>query len=84
MIGANDIVNPLADDPGSSISGMPILRPWLAKTVFVVKRGQGTGFSGEANPLFTQDRTFLLYGDAKEVAKRLIQEVKALDGPGMS
>ncbi len=52
VIGANDIVNPDAEeDKSSPLYGMPIFRPWTAKTVFVIKRGKGTGFSGVENPL---------------------------------
>jgi NAD(P) transhydrogenase subunit beta len=80
VIGANDIVNPDAeDDKSSPLYGMPIFRPWTAKTVFVIKRGKGTGFSGVENPLFTRDNTLMLYGDAKGVLGSLIKEIKALD-----
>jgi len=80
IIGANDIVNPDAeDDKSSPLYGMPIFRPWTAKVSFVVKRGKGTGFSGVENPLFTKDNTFMLYGDAKGVLGNLVKEIKALD-----
>ncbi len=80
IIGANDIVNPDAEeDKASPLYGMPIFRPWTAKTVFVIKRGKGTGFSGVENPLFFRDNTLMLYGDAKGVLGNLIKEVKALD-----
>jgi NAD(P) transhydrogenase subunit beta len=80
IIGANDIVNPDAEeDKGSPLYGMPIFRPWTAKTVFVVKRGKGTGFSGVENPLFTKDNTLMIYGDAKGVLGNLVKEIKALD-----
>ncbi len=66
VIGANDIVNPAAqDDPGSPIAGMPVLEVWKARQVFVCKRGQGTGYSGIENPLFFKDNTRMFYGDAK-------------------
>jgi NAD(P) transhydrogenase subunit beta len=58
---------------------MPIFRPWTAKSVFVIKRGKGTGFSGVENPLFTRDNTLMLYGDAKGVLGSLVKEIKALD-----
>ena len=80
IIGANDIVNPDAEeDKLSPLYGMPIFRPWTAKTVFVIKRGKGTGFSGVENPLFTRDNTLMLYGDAKGVLGSLVKEIKALD-----
>jgi NAD(P) transhydrogenase subunit beta len=80
IIGANDIVNPDAEeDKSSPLYGMPIFRPWTAKTVFVIKRGKGTGFSGVENPLFTRDNTLMLYGDAKGVLGNLVKEIKALD-----
>ena len=80
IIGANDIVNPDAEeDKSSPLFGMPIFRPWTAKSVFVIKRGKGTGFSGVENPLFTRDNTLMLYGDAKGVLGSLVKEIKALD-----
>ena len=80
VIGANDIVNPDAeDDKSSPLYGMPIFRPWTAKTVYVIKRGKGTGFSGVENPLFFRDNTLMLYGDAKSVLGSLVKEIKALD-----
>lgn len=80
IIGANDIVNPDAeDDKSSPLYGMPIFRPWTAKTVYVIKRGKGTGFSGVENPLFFRDNTRMLYGDAKSVLGSLVKEIKALD-----
>ncbi len=80
IIGANDIVNPDAeDDKSSPLYGMPIFRPWTAKVSFVIKRGKGTGFSGVENPLFTKDNTRMIYGDAKGALGSLIKEIKALD-----
>ncbi|MBU1190561.1 MAG: NAD(P)(+) transhydrogenase (Re/Si-specific) subunit beta [Gammaproteobacteria bacterium] len=79
IIGANDVVNPVArTDPNSPIYGMPILDSDKAKNVIVVKRGRGTGFSGIENALFYLDNTRMLYGDGQEVAGKLIQEVKQL------
>ena len=73
VIGANDIVNPAAqDDPGSPIAGMPVLEVWKARTVFVSKRGRGTGYSGIENPLFFKDNTRMFYGDAKASMDSLI------------
>jgi len=79
IIGANDVVNPVArTDPSSPIYGMPILDADKAKNVIVVKRGRGTGFSGIENALFYLDNARMLYGDGQEVANKLIQEVKQL------
>jgi NAD(P) transhydrogenase subunit beta len=77
VIGANDVVNPDArDNPASPIAGMPILEVDRAKSVVVLKRGQGRGFSGLENPLFFKDVTGMLYGDAKESLTRLVQAVQ--------
>ncbi|MGD1868076.1 MAG: NAD(P)(+) transhydrogenase (Re/Si-specific) subunit beta [Neomegalonema sp.] len=76
IIGANDIVNPAAqDDPGSPIAGMPVLEVWKAKNVIVSKRGRGTGYSGIENPLFFKDNTRMLYGDAKDSLDKLLQQM---------
>jgi NAD(P) transhydrogenase subunit beta len=77
VIGANDVVNPDArDNPGSPIAGMPILEVDRSKSVVVLKRGQGKGFSGLENPLFFKDVTGMLYGDAKDTLTRMIQAVQ--------
>jgi H+-translocating NAD(P) transhydrogenase subunit beta len=79
IIGANDVVNPVArTDKSSPIYGMPILNADKAKNVIVIKRGQGAGFSGIENALFYLDNTRMLYGDAQKVAAELIQAVKAV------
>jgi NAD(P) transhydrogenase subunit beta len=79
IIGANDVVNPVArTDPSSPIFGMPILNADQAKNVIVVKRGQGAGFSGIENALFFLDQTRMLYGDGLAVAASLIHEIKSL------
>lgn len=79
VIGANDVVNPVArTDKSSPIYGMPILNADKAKNVIVVKRGQGTGFSGIENALFFLDHTRMLYGDGQAVAAELVQRVKEL------
>jgi NAD(P) transhydrogenase subunit beta len=76
IIGANDIVNPAAqDDPGSPIAGMPVLEVWKARHVFVCKRGQGTGYSGIENPLFFKDNTRMFYGDAKASMDALLKQL---------
>ena len=73
VIGSNDIVNPAAqDDPNSPIAGMPVLECWKAKNVFVLKRGQGTGYSGIENPLFFKENTRMLYGNAKDSLDKLL------------
>jgi NAD(P) transhydrogenase subunit beta len=79
IIGANDVVNPVArTDKSSPIYGMPILNADKAKNVIVIKRGKGAGFSGIENALFYLDNTRMLYGDAQKVAAELIQAVKAV------
>ncbi len=76
IIGANDIVNPAAqDDPDSPIAGMPVLEVWKARHVFVCKRGKGTGYSGIENPLFFKDNTRMFYGDAKASMDALLKEL---------
>jgi NAD(P) transhydrogenase subunit beta len=77
IIGANDVVNPMAKtNPESPIYGMPILNADQAKNVLVIKRGKGTGFSGIENALFTLDNTRMLYGDAQSMAAELIAQLK--------
>jgi NAD(P) transhydrogenase subunit beta len=79
IIGANDVVNPVArTDKSSPIYGMPILNADKAKNVIVIKRGKGAGFSGIENALFYLDNTRMLYGDAQKAAAELIQSVKAV------
>ena len=76
IIGANDIVNPAAqDDPGSPIAGMPVLEVWKSGHVFVCKRGRGTGYSGIENPLFFKENTRMFYGDAKASMDDLLREL---------
>jgi NAD(P) transhydrogenase subunit beta len=80
VIGANDVVNPLAKtDPSSPIYGMPILDVADAKQVIVVKRGKGTGFAGIENALFYADNARMLYGDGQAAAGQLVSQIKALD-----
>ncbi|GLQ88835.1 NAD(P)(+) transhydrogenase (Re/Si-specific) subunit beta [Dyella flagellata] len=81
VIGANDVVNPVAKtDPSSPIYGMPILDVADAKQVIVVKRGKGTGFAGIENALFYADNARMLYGDGQAAAGQLVAELKTLDG----
>ncbi|WP_243047578.1 NAD(P)(+) transhydrogenase (Re/Si-specific) subunit beta [Dyella sp. RRB7] len=80
VIGANDVVNPLAKtDPSSPIYGMPILDVAAAKQVIVVKRGKGTGFAGIENALFYADNARMLYGDGQAAAGQLVAELKSLE-----
>ena len=75
VIGANDVVNPSAlTDESSPLYGMPIINAFEARTVFVLKRGKGTGFSGVENPLFTNDNTVMIYGDAKQTVAQMVSE----------
>jgi H+-translocating NAD(P) transhydrogenase subunit beta len=79
VIGANDVVNPVArTDKNSPIYGMPILNADMAKNVVVIKRGQGSGFSGIENALFYKDNTRMFYGGGQETVNQLIQQVKQL------
>ncbi|WP_201314406.1 NAD(P)(+) transhydrogenase (Re/Si-specific) subunit beta [Dyella sp. EPa41] len=80
VIGANDVVNPLAKtDPSSPIYGMPILDVADARQVIVVKRGKGTGFAGIENALFYADNARMLYGDGQAAASQLVSELKSLE-----
>ena len=79
ILGANDIINPSArSDKSSPIYGMPILNADKANSVIIVKRGKGTGFSGIDNPIFYQDNTGLVYGDAQSVLSEVVSNLKEI------
>ena len=76
ILGANDIVNPAAqEDPNSPIAGMPVLEVWKAAQVIISKRGQGRGYSGIENPLFFKDNSRMLYGDAKASLDQILAQI---------
>ena len=76
ILGANDIVNPAAqEDPNSPIAGMPVLEVWKASQVIISKRGQGRGYSGFENPLFFKDYSRMLYGDAKASLDQILAQI---------
>ncbi|PKO49715.1 MAG: NAD(P) transhydrogenase subunit beta, partial [Betaproteobacteria bacterium HGW-Betaproteobacteria-21] len=80
VIGANDVVNPVArTDKTSPIYGMPILNVDYAHNVIVVKRGKGAGYSGIENALFYKDNCRMLYGSAQQAIAEVITHVKALE-----
>jgi NAD(P) transhydrogenase subunit beta len=76
VLGANDVVNPLAEQKGSPIYGMPILDAHKARTVVVNKRSMASGYAGIDNPLFYMDKTMMVFGDAKKVVEDIVKAIE--------
>jgi NAD(P) transhydrogenase subunit beta len=75
ILGANDVVNPLAEQKGSPIYGMPIIDAYKARSVIVNKRSMASGYAGLDNPLFYMDKTMMVFGDAKKTVEELVKAV---------
>ena len=78
VIGANDIVNPSAEeDPASPIAGMPVLQVWKARNSIVMKRSMASGYAGVDNPLFYKENNRMLFGDAKKMLDEVLVALKS-------
>src|SRR4030095_8090704 len=76
VLGANDVVNPLAEQPGSPIHGMPMLEGYKARRVVVNKRSMASGSAAIDNPLFYMDKTMMVFGDAKKVVEDIVKAIE--------
>ncbi len=85
VIGANDTVNPAAEeDPTSALAGMPVLQVWKANSVVVMKRSLGSGYAGVGNPLFFKENTQMLFGDAKQNVEAIVSHLREARHRGSS
>ena len=80
VIGANDTVNPAANEPGSPISGMPVLKVWEAGQVVVFKRSMNAGYAGVQNPLFFNENSVMCFGDAKATVQTILNDMRSAIG----
>ena len=80
VIGANDTVNPAANEPGSPISGMPVLKVWEAAQVVIFKRSMSAGYAGVQNPLFFNENSAMCFGDAKATVQSILDDLRSATG----
>lgn len=80
VIGANDTVNPAANEPGSPISGMPVLKVWEAGQVVIFKRSMSAGYAGVQNPLFFNENSVMCFGDAKATVQSILDDLRSATG----
>ena len=80
VIGANDTVNPAANEPGSPISGMPVLKVWEAAQVVIFKRSMSAGYAGVQNPLFFNENSVMCFGDAKATVQSILDDLRSATG----